>query len=62
MPRLPLAIALILALLAVDWLAFHDLFEPHTVRDYITLAASLLVFVYVGLDILQIHRGSARTN
>ena len=43
--------AAILILLAVDWLTFHDLLEPHTVRDYLTLAASLLVFVYFGLGL-----------
>ena len=32
-------------LLAVNWLAFHDYNEAHTVRDWLTLLASLLVFV-----------------
>lgn len=32
-----------LCLLVVDWFAFHDFREPHTVRDYLTLLASLLV-------------------
>jgi hypothetical protein len=41
--RVALFLAAIL-LLAVDWLMFHDLFEPHSVRDYMTLVASLLVF------------------
>ena len=36
-----LAAAVVLLLLA-DMLAFHDLFEPHTVRDWIMLAASAL--------------------
>jgi hypothetical protein len=53
MPRPLITVPLILSLLAVDWLTFHDLFEPHTVRDYLMLAASLLVFVYVGLDIFH---------
>ena len=44
--------ATILILLAVDWLTFHDLLEPHTVRDYLTLVASLLVFIYLGMDLL----------
>jgi len=35
-------------LLAVDWLAFHDLMEPHTVRDWLTLLASALVFIQLG--------------
>ena len=36
-----LSLAVILLLLA-DFLAFHDLFEPHTVRDWLVLAASAL--------------------
>lgn len=32
-------------LLAVDWLAFHDFREPHTVRDWLMLVASVLVFL-----------------
>jgi hypothetical protein len=39
-----LAAAALLLLLA-DGLAFHDLFEPHTVRDWMMLAASGLVLV-----------------
>ena len=30
-------------LLVVNWLAFHDYREAHTVRDWLTLLASLLV-------------------
>jgi hypothetical protein len=32
-------------LLAVNWLAFHDFREAHTVRDWLMLIASLLVIV-----------------
>jgi hypothetical protein len=32
-------------LLLADFLAFHDLFEPHTVRDWLMLAASALALV-----------------
>jgi len=32
-------------LLFVDWLAFHDFGEAHTVRDWLMLLASLLVFI-----------------
>ena len=39
---LSLATAAILLLLA-DALAFHDLIEPHTVRDWMMLVASVLV-------------------
>jgi hypothetical protein len=34
-----------LVLLAVCWLAFHDIAEPHTVRDWLTLVGSLLVWI-----------------
>jgi hypothetical protein len=50
--RVTLFLAVIL-LLAVDWLMFHDLFEPHSVRDYLTLVASLLVFVNLGRLLLR---------
>jgi hypothetical protein len=30
-------------ILFVDWLAFHDVFEVHTVRDWLMLLASALV-------------------
>jgi hypothetical protein len=39
------------SLLLVDFLAFHDIREPHTFRDWMTLFASLLVFVYFGKDV-----------
>jgi hypothetical protein len=32
--------AAVILLLAADFLAFHDLFEPHTVRDWLMLAGS----------------------
>ena len=41
---LSLAAAVILLLLA-DFLAFHDVLEPHTVRDWMVLAASALAVV-----------------
>lgn len=34
-----------LLLLAVNWLAFHDIYEPHTVRDWLMLLASVLVLL-----------------
>ena len=39
-----------LLLLFVDWLAFHDLFQAHTVRDWLMLLASVLVFVQFARD------------
>ena len=53
MPKRVITVAMILLLLVVDWLTFHDLFESHTVRDYLTLAESSLVFLYVSLDVLR---------
>ena len=32
--------AAVVMLLLADFLAFHDLFEPHTVRDWLVLVAS----------------------
>ena len=48
-----LAAAVVLLLLA-DVLAFHDLFEPHTARDWMMLAASVLAMA-------ALVGGSART-
>ena len=47
-----LAAAVILLLLS-DLLAFHDLFEAHTVRDWLVLIATALAVV-------ALARGSAR--
>ena len=38
-------VAAVVLLLLADALAFHDLFEPHTVRDWLMLAASVLALV-----------------
>jgi hypothetical protein len=34
-----------LLLLFVNWLVFHDFHETHTVRDWLMLIASVLVFL-----------------
>ncbi len=34
-----------LLLLVVNWLAFHDFREAHSMRDWLMLLASVLVFV-----------------
>ena len=34
-----------LLLLTVNWFAFHDFREAHTVRDWLMLFASVLVFI-----------------
>ena len=38
-------VAAVALLLLADFLAFHDLFEPHTMRDWLVLAASALAVV-----------------
>lgn len=40
-----LMMAASLLLLVVNWLAFHDFREAHTVRDWLMLAASVLVLI-----------------
>ena len=46
-----LMLAAVLLLLVVDWLAFHDIHEVHTARDWLMLIASALVFIKFGLDL-----------
>ena len=46
-----LMIAASLLLLAVNWLAFHDFREAHTVRDWLMLLASVLVFFQFAREI-----------
>lgn len=40
-----LMLAASILLLMVNWLAFHDVHEAHTVRDWLMLLASILVAV-----------------
>ena len=40
-----LMIAASLLLVVVNWLAFHDIWEAHTVRDWLMLVASILVLL-----------------
>ncbi len=40
-----LMVAASLLLLLVNWLAFHDFREPHTVRDWLMLVASVIVWI-----------------
>jgi hypothetical protein len=53
MRQILLLAAAALLLVAVDWFAFHDFREPHTFRDYLTLAASILVFFRLGWEWLD---------
>ena len=55
-----LGIAIAVILLAVDFLAFHDVAEVHTLRDWLTLFASLLVFVYLAKDVLSSYQLRSR--
>jgi multisubunit Na+/H+ antiporter MnhB subunit len=52
--------AAVLLLLAADVLAFHDLFEPHTVRDWLMLAGSALVVIGVAGSVLRRSGSGAR--
>ena len=47
-----------LLLVFVNWLAFHDLFEAHTVRDWLLLAGTLLVLLEFARQLLRSHRRS----
>ena len=38
--------ATVLLLVAADLLTFHDLFEPHTIRDWLVLAATAVVLIH----------------
>jgi hypothetical protein len=40
-----------LLLLFVNWLTFHDFHETHTVRDWLMLIASVLVFLKFAREI-----------
>jgi protein-S-isoprenylcysteine O-methyltransferase Ste14 len=43
-------VAAVILLLLADFLAFHDLFESHTVRDWLMLLATGLIVVgFVGV-------------
>ena len=45
-----------LILVAADALAFHDLLEPHTVTDWLMLAASALVVLALAGTVLGPRR------
>ncbi|HKC04777.1 MAG TPA: hypothetical protein VKC54_02815 [Patescibacteria group bacterium] len=46
-----LMLATIFVLLGLDWLTFHDFAEAHTMRDFLTLFASILVFSYFAMEL-----------
>ncbi|HZQ30007.1 MAG TPA: hypothetical protein VFA93_02940 [Patescibacteria group bacterium] len=41
-----LGVVIVLLLVVVNWLSFHDIFEQHTLREWLTLLASILIFFY----------------
>jgi len=46
-----LMFASVFSLLFVDWLTFHDVFELHTTRDWLTLLSSTLVLLYFAQEL-----------
>lgn len=52
--------ATVVLLLVADWLAFHDLFEPHTGTDTMVLAASVLALVCLAGRSVEISRATRR--
>jgi len=50
-----LMLAASLLLLIVNRLAFHDFREPHTVRDWLMLIASVLVFLKFAREFWNQH-------
>ena len=44
-----------LLLLVVNWLAFHDFHEAHTVRDWLILTGSVLVFLKFAREFWNTH-------
>ena len=49
-----------LLLVLTHWLAFHDIHESHTVRDWLVLLASGLVLLQFGLELLPVRRQDHR--
>lgn len=46
-------IVIVLLLLLINWLTFHDFSESHTVRDWLTLLTSILIFIYFAKEVFQ---------
>jgi hypothetical protein len=48
--------ATVVLLLLADFLAFHDLFEPHTGTEWLVLAASVLAIVaFAGVSMTRLR-------
>lgn len=41
---------IVILLIAVSWLTFHDFGETHTVRDWLTILSSILVLLYFCIE------------
>ena len=52
--------AVVALLLLADFLAFHDLFEPHTGTEWIVLAASILAVVALAGETVTRLRAAGR--
>jgi hypothetical protein len=48
-----LAVVIILTLLAIDFLEFHDFFEPKTLSEILTALVSIPIVLLMGLDLLR---------
>lgn len=53
--------ATVVLLLLADFLAFHDLFEPHTGKDWLVLAASVLAVVCLVAEAASRLRATGRS-
>ena len=59
--RTTLTALVILALLAIDWLKFHDLAEPHAPVDYLVGVVSILAIALLAQPMVDsIRRRSSR--
>jgi hypothetical protein len=58
--RRPVAFVIVVVLLLIDALEFHDLFEPKTLPEVLTGLISIPILVLMGLDLLQPSRGGPR--
>ena len=56
------AATIILSLLLIDGLEFHDLFEPKTVTEVLTGLVSIPIMFMMVLELLSPPRGSTTAN
>jgi len=53
--------AAVVLLLLADFLALHDLFEPHTGTDWLMLAATVLTFTVLAAESIAQVRAADRS-